>query len=201
MRVKIFIDFWNFQLGWNEYHAKLGATTPVRIPWERTLPKVLLSKLNQQTVYSGTHVYASINPKGASDRKLSSFLHVMNTFEGYQVSVKERKPAKPIKCNNEGCRKEILICPHCSKQLIRTVEKGVDTTIAIELLQFGLDGVYDKAILVSGDEDLVPAVEYVQRKGKEVVHAGWSGGSYPIRQACWSHLLFDKFMTELLPPP
>jgi len=25
MRVKIFIDFWNFQLSWNEYHQRKGA--------------------------------------------------------------------------------------------------------------------------------------------------------------------------------
>jgi hypothetical protein len=200
MKVKIFIDFWNFQLSWNEYHANLGASSPIKIPWDKGLPQVLLSKVGDDCDYVGTHVYASINPKKRTDRGLNSFLQIMNTFEGYQVSVKQRRPAKPVRCNNEGCRKEILSCPHCSKELIRTVEKGVDTTIAIELFQYGLDGVYDKAVLVSGDEDLVPAVEFIQRKGKYIIHAGWSGQSNPIRQACWSHILFDKIMVELLPP-
>ena len=28
MNVKIFIDFWNLQLSWNEYHRKLGSSHP-----------------------------------------------------------------------------------------------------------------------------------------------------------------------------
>jgi uncharacterized LabA/DUF88 family protein len=170
----------------------------VKIPWDKALPQVLLKKVGSDCDYVGTHVYASINPKSSADRRLNSFLQIMNTFEGYQVLVKERKPAKPIKCNNEGCRKEILTCPACSKELIRTVEKGVDTSIAIELFQFALDGVYDKAILITGDEDLVPAIEYIQRRGKYIIHAGWLGQSFAIRKACWSHILFDKIMTDLL---
>lgn len=194
-KVKIFIDFWNFQLAWNDYHAKLGARN-IKIPWEKILPHVLLKKVGNDCSYVGTHVYASINPKKPSDRKLNQFLQIMNTFEGYQVIVKERKPAKPIWCNE--CKKEIKVCPHCSKELIRTVEKGVDTTIAIELFQFALDEVYDKAILISGDEDLVPAIEYIQRKGKYIIHAGWKGQSFAIRKACWSNFLFDDIMAELL---
>lgn len=31
MRVRIFIDFWNFQLSWNEYHQRKGAQEIVRI--------------------------------------------------------------------------------------------------------------------------------------------------------------------------
>ena len=33
MKVKIFVDFWNLQLSWNEYHNKLGNTSRVRIPF------------------------------------------------------------------------------------------------------------------------------------------------------------------------
>jgi len=63
MKVKIFIDFWNLQLSWNEYHSRSGSSTPVRIPWEGTLPQVLLSRVGKDSEYAGTHVYASINPK------------------------------------------------------------------------------------------------------------------------------------------
>jgi hypothetical protein len=45
MKVKIFIDFWNLQLSWNEHHKRYGMTSPVRISWESTLPQVLLSKI------------------------------------------------------------------------------------------------------------------------------------------------------------
>ncbi|MCK4910339.1 MAG: NYN domain-containing protein [Thermodesulfovibrionales bacterium] len=198
MKVKIFVDFWNLQLAWNEYHRGIGATAPVRIPWRDKLPKTLLEKVGNDSEYAGTHVYASINPKSEADRKLNSFLQIMNTFEGYTVIVKKRKPAKTIKCPNDGCRRKIETCPHCSKELIRTVEKGVDTSIAIELFHYALDNVYDKAILLSDDADFVPAVEYIQRRGNQIIHAGFKNKAFEIKKACWSHVDFEDIMPDLL---
>jgi len=200
MKVKIFIDFWNLQLSWNEYHQKIGKTTQVKIPWDTKLPQTLLSRVGGDSVYAGTHVYASINPKSPDDRKLNSFLQIMDMFPGYKVVIKERKPAKPIKCTNDGCRREIVSCPHCGKELIRTVEKGIDTSIAIELFHYALDNVYDKAVLVSGDEDFVPAVEYIQRRGNQIIHAGFKNKAFALKKACWAHIDFEDIMAELLSP-
>jgi len=200
MKVKIFIDFWNLQLSWNEYHDSLGATTRVKIPWEKSLPQVLLNRIGEDSEYAGTHVYASINPKSPMDRRLNSFLQRMDLFPGYKVIVKERKPAKPIKCSNEGCRKEITHCSYCNKELIRTVEKGVDTSIAIELFHFALDNVYDKAILISNDEDFIPAIEYIQRRGNHIIHAGFKNQAFSLKKACWDHINFEDIMSDLLEP-
>jgi uncharacterized LabA/DUF88 family protein len=200
MKVKIFVDFWNLQLAWNEYHIKNGATGTVRIPWETKLPQVLMAKAGNDSIYAGTHVYASINPKSAEDRKLNSFLQIMDTFAGYKVLVKERKPAKPIKCSNDGCRKEITVCPHCGKPIVRTVEKGIDTSIAIELFHYALDNVYEKAILVSDDQDFVPAVEYIQRRGNQIIHAGFKNRAFTLKKACWDHIDFEDIMADLLSP-
>lgn len=200
MKIKIFIDFWNLQLSWNEYHRELGTTATVRIPWETKLPQVLLNKVDSGAEYTGTHVYASINPRSPKDRGLRAFLHTMDMFLGYKVIIKERKPAKPIKCSHEDCRKEILNCPHCSKELIRTVEKGVDTTIAIELFHYALDNVYDKAILISNDADFIPAIEYIQRRGNYIIHVGFKNQAFEIRKACWYHINFEDIMPELLIP-
>lgn len=198
MKVKIFIDFWNLQLSWNDYHYALGATSPVKIPWEKTLAKTLLSKVGDGCEYAGTHVYASINPRSPNDRKLNSFLHSMDLFSGYKVIIKERKPAKKIKCNNEDCRKDIVVCPHCNHELIRTVEKGVDTSIAIELFHYALDNLYDKAVLVSNDEDFVPAIEFIQRRGNHIIHAGFKNQGMIVKRACWDHIDFEDIMTDLL---
>jgi uncharacterized LabA/DUF88 family protein len=200
MKVKIFIDFWNLQLSWNEYHEGLGATERVKIPWERTLPQVLLDKVDKNAIYTGTHVYASIKPKSPHDRKLRNFLQTMDLFPGYKVIVIERKPAKPIKCTNEGCRKEITHCPHCKKELIRTVEKGVDTSIAIELFHFALDNIYDTALLLSNDEDFVPAINYIQRRGNHIIHVSFKNQGFAVKKACWDHVNLEDVMAELLPP-
>ncbi len=58
-RVRIFIDFWNFQLGMNEYDSKY------RVDWEK-LSSVLVTESvrpEKEGKYEGTCVYASINPK------------------------------------------------------------------------------------------------------------------------------------------
>jgi uncharacterized LabA/DUF88 family protein len=200
VKVKIFVDFWNLQLSWNEYQKSLGSPAVVKIPWERTLPQALLKRVGEGVDYAGTHVYASINPHNNNDRKLRSFLENMNLFPGYTVTTKERKPAKPVRCTHESCRKEITVCPYCSRELVRTVEKGVDTTIAIELFHFALEGAYDKAILVSNDEDFVPAIQYIQLRGKYIIHAGFRNQAFVVKRACWDHIDFEDIMPELLAP-
>jgi hypothetical protein len=199
-KVKIFIDFWNFQICWNEYHTSVGTTGRVKIPWGNVLTNALLKKINIPNGYGGTHIYTSINPSNPHDRALKGFLiSGLNILPGYKVDIKERKPAKPIKCNNDGCRQEIVICPHCHKPLIRTVEKGVDTMIATELIQFGIENIYDKAILISGDEDLTPAIDYIQTKGKEIINAGWQNQANKIRQSCFDHIFINDLLPDLLP--
>lgn len=200
MKVIIFIDFWNLQLAWNDYHRRLGATTTVKIPWDKTLPNTILNKMDSKCIYTGTHVYASVNPSSPADRGLRSFLQTMNLFQGYKVAVKERKPAKAVKCTDSACRKEISVCPHCSKKLTRTVEKGVDTSIAIELFHYALENRYDKAVLISNDEDFVPAIEFIQRRGNHIIHAGFKNQGLAVKSACWDHIDFEDIMPELLAP-
>jgi uncharacterized LabA/DUF88 family protein len=52
--------------------------------------------------------------------------------------------------------------------MLRGHQKGVDVRIAIDMLFYGSTDKYDTAILVSGDSDLVPAVEAVKSYGKHV---------------------------------
>lgn len=197
-KIKIFIDFWNVQLSWNDYHHRSGNPRPPRIPWDKILPGVLVQKLGNGCLYQGTHVYASINPRSQADRKLHAFLKIMNTFQGYSVIVKERIPAKPIHCVNPDCRKLIATCPYCNVPLIRTTEKGVDAALLSDLFQLAIDNVYDSAILVSDDGDFVPAVNYIQLRGKYITHAGFRGRGDAIRQTCWDHFYLDDIMGDLL---
>lgn len=98
MRVRIFVDFWNFQLGWNDYHRKKGAPQTVKIPWASKLPAVICAAVGESALYAGTHVYASTNPKNPNDSGLRKFLNVLDGFPGYSVVVKDRKPASKIRC-------------------------------------------------------------------------------------------------------
>jgi uncharacterized LabA/DUF88 family protein len=53
-------------------------------------------------------------------------------------------------------------------------EKGVDVHIAVDLLLGACDDLYDTAILVSSDTDLIPAVHGVRKKGKKVEYIGFA---------------------------
>jgi uncharacterized LabA/DUF88 family protein len=53
-------------------------------------------------------------------------------------------------------------------------EKGVDVQIAVDLLVGAYEDLYDTAILISSDTDLIPAMEKVKKLGKEVEYIGFS---------------------------
>lgn len=199
LRVKLFVDFWNLQLAWNSYHAGRGATGTVRIPWHPKLYSVITSHVDQTAVYAGTHVYASYDPASAKDLQLKKFLlNTMDAFPGYDVVLKERKALNPARCSHDGCRKPITHCPHCQQELRRTVEKGVDTALVTDLIRYGIDDHYDRAILIAGDADHVPAVEFLGGRMKQVTHVWFRNHASELRNACWDHMLFDDLMAELL---
>ncbi len=81
----------------------------------------------------------------------------------------------------------------------RTVEKGVDTALATELVELAVDTLFDSAILVSADADFVPAVELVQRRtGKRVIHAYFRPKGQDLRNRCWSHPYLKDLMDQLM---
>jgi uncharacterized LabA/DUF88 family protein len=53
-------------------------------------------------------------------------------------------------------------------------EKGVDVKIAIDIVIDAIENKYDTAIIISSDTDLIPAIKYVQSKGKNVEYIGFS---------------------------
>ncbi len=53
-------------------------------------------------------------------------------------------------------------------------EKGVDVQIAVDLLVGAYEDLYDRAVLVSSDSDLIPALTKVRAKGKKVEYVGFS---------------------------
>jgi uncharacterized LabA/DUF88 family protein len=51
------------------------------------------------------------------------------------------------------------------------VEKGVDISLAVDVLEMGFRDGYDTAIIISGDGDFAKAVEVVKHLGKHVENA------------------------------
>lgn len=195
--VKLFIDFWNFQLGWNSTMTpgKTVGQPPIKIAW-KDVPNVLIAELpaifgpSNPMIYKGTRIYASVNPSaGGKDEPLKKFLHnVLGQMTGFQVDVKDRHP------KNEQC-------PECKKTIHRNIEKGVDTSIVSDLFEGAINNSYDVAILVSNDSDFVPAIKTIQdRLNKQVIHVGFRSTGHYVRTACWSHVLLDGICSKLRDP-
>ena len=53
-------------------------------------------------------------------------------------------------------------------------EKGVDVKLAVDLLVGAYDDLYDSAILISSDTDLIPAIQKVKHLGKHVEYIGFA---------------------------
>lgn len=54
-------------------------------------------------------------------------------------------------------------CPKCKKAYTTFEEKETDVNIAIKLFQTAIADLYDTALIVSGDSDLIPALEAVKQ--------------------------------------
>ena len=96
-RTRLFVDFWNFQIGWNDCHHRLGSAELVPIPWKDVLPTVLIAEASKghPAKFAGAHVYASVDPNNPKDKKLNMWLHhTLASFTGYSITVKERKARK-----------------------------------------------------------------------------------------------------------
>jgi hypothetical protein len=100
--VKLFIDFWNFQLGWNDnmMPGRRQSAQPqplVKISW-KDVPGVLIGELpailgaGSAYAYKGARIYASVNPApGGRDEGLKKFLNnVLGQMTGFQGAVGPR---------------------------------------------------------------------------------------------------------------
>lgn len=58
----------------------------------------------------------------------------------------------------------------------RIREKGVDVKLSVDLVIGAADNLYDTAIVVSSDTDLIPAIKYARQwKKKKVEYVGFAG--------------------------
>ena len=115
---------------------------------------------------------------------------------GYSIDVKKRKLKANVKCRE--CKEELTTCPHCEMPLRQTSEKGIDAAIITDLLTMAIDDNYDVAVLVSGDADYAPAVQYIQKTtDKQVVQAFFKAHGDQLRTACWNHLFFEDLFPKM----
>ena len=194
-RIRLFVDYWNLQLTLNERQSAFSGTDArFEIDWQK-LPAVLAARCAvacglSDYRYEGASVFASYNPRSSKDK---NFKHWITTWldrqPGVQVVLKERQPRGPPRCQH--CHRPITDCPHCGTKLAGTVEKGVDTAIVTDMIRLAWEQAYDVAVLASSDSDLVPAVQFLDMRGRKVVQAGFPPSGSHLATACWAS--FDLF--------
>lgn len=197
-KFRVFVDFWNLQLTFNQRHQKQcdkdGVEYSVlRINWQK-LPQCLVREaarlmgINSYS-YEGTIVFTSYNPKKPEDTKYHKWATTwLDRQPGIQVQCYERRDGGPPKC--PSCHREISVCSFsdCGQPLQRSIEKGVDTAIATDMIRLAWENAYEVAVLATSDADLVPAVEFLDLKGIRVVQAGFPPHGSHLARACWGSM-------------
>jgi hypothetical protein len=197
MRVRIFIDYWNFAIDWQ--HRAGGQ----KIDWTK-VPSVFVEAANTLLARAAlgpltleeTRVYASFEP--GRDGRFRDWLHgFLDRQPGVRVFASERHwKQRPVRCRD--CGAEHSVCPACGKLLGRAGEKTVDARIVTDLMNLAWEGAYDVALLVTSDKDFKPAVEALQDRNLKVVNARWRGLGYDLSNVCWASFEIDPCIPKLV---
>jgi len=195
-RLHVFVDYWNFQLRWNERAGD------ARCNWAH-LPTVLLDKVKTLPVsgeldFQGMRVYASCDPEDENLRRwLENFLERQ---PGTSVVVLERRRRfDHIRCRS--CGYETGTCPSCGQPLVWSAEKGVEAALITDLYELSAADALDVAVLVSSDSDFVFPVAGLQGRGIKVVNAAWRGAGQELARASWATLDLDALIPSLVREP
>jgi uncharacterized LabA/DUF88 family protein len=193
IRVRIFVDFWNFSL------CLRRQDDAFRVDWKPVAPTLLAEtgKLLGMTVsFEAMHVYGSYDPGKPADVKLRNwFTNVLDRMPGTHVELFERqKKRNHPKCPH--CQWEAKTCDECDGDMRGTEEKGVDTHIVKDMISLAWEGAYDVAVLVSNDRDYVPVAEFLQGKGIKVIHAAFPNMGNQLSQRCWGNIDVTKMMDQ-----
>lgn len=204
-KVRVFIDFWNFALKWKTA-TKLFPQE--NLDWAR-LPDAILGGLdaiphmrNTPKELRGVKVYASTVPTDYyDDPAISSWkAEDRKRLEKWLSYDLDQKTSYTVDITLQSER--AIHCPNCHEDTSYYTEQGVDTKIAIDLVSFASRDLYDIAVLVTDDHDLVPATQCVQEAiDKQVIHLGFrrkkDEKKSPVQLEAWGHLFIDDMMSTI----
>lgn len=77
-----------------------------------------------------------------------------------------------------------------------TEEKGIDTRLATDLVSLAWQDAFDVAVLISSDQDFVPAAELLQAKGLKVIHAAVPPSGWHLKQKCWGSIDLTQHVND-----
>lgn len=167
MRVALFFDG-------NNFYRSMDAFDPtVELDYDQLAAWVVDAVAGPQAQFAGAYYYTGFSESSGLDR----FLRGLEMRTGFFV---RREPIVD----------RAMSCPHCDGEVLYRIEKRVDTRLVAEMIQLAAVGAFDRAVIFSGDEDLVPAVDAVQALGRQVYVASWAGRalSHALRVHAFGHV-------------
>src|SRR5918911_1555826 len=169
MKICIFFDGQNF------YRSLLRYDETLRVDYDRLAAWITNQVGGGGAMFGGAYYYVGVS--AGAPPLVEAFLKGLELRPGYFV---KREP----RVRRTGR------CSVCGGEYEYTTEKRVDTRLVANLIHYAANGAYDAAVLVSGDDDFVPAVEAVNALGKQVWVATWSAEelSTDLRVRCFGHL-------------
>jgi hypothetical protein len=169
MKICIFFDGQNFYRSLQRYDESL------RVDYDRLAAWITQAVGGPAAMFGGAYYYVGVSSD--APQVVEGFLKGLELRPGYFVK-RDRRVRRSVRC------------PACGIDTEYTTEKRVDTRLVADLIQYAANGAYDAAVLVSGDDDFVPAVEAVNAIGKQVWVATWSAEelSTDLRVRCFGHV-------------
>ncbi len=194
-RARIFVDFWNLQLSIVEHRG-----SDYRLDWTKLSPLLIAQATALLRVpalqFDGTNVYLSYDPNTDNGRRLHNWaISVLDRFPGIRVIAQDRKAKSPPTCPN--CHREVDTCCHCGGQMVRTVEKGIDTAIVTDMISLAWEDAWDVAILVSSDRDFIPVVDFLTTKGRRVINVHFPPQGMHLARTCWASIDLRPHLIDL----
>jgi len=170
MRVTFYID------GLNVYHALTSERRLHRYKWLNYAALARCYLMGRETL-AGVKIYTALATWDQSKvRRHRDFLAVQEHFGAEVVLGRFKKRSRH--------------CRECGREFETFEEKQTDVNIAVDLMRDAYLDRYDKAVLISGDTDIVPAIRatqdlFLDKKIGVVCPVGRS--SKELKQVCDFH--------------
>jgi uncharacterized LabA/DUF88 family protein len=204
LRVVVFLDYWNFQIGWNHraplnHQGKRAACDFLSLPQEAVAlgEGALGAQARAPLRLVQTRIYASHDPDNPKDLQNREWMtRILGQREGFSIRNTPRfARSEPTRCRE--CSHEVASCPRCKRPYKRAAEKTVDAAIIVDLLSMAWDNLYDVALLISSDHDFLPAIDTLHHHNMRVINGRWSDQGTRLADSCDASIRLDALVPIL----
>lgn len=142
IRVSFFVD------GFNVYHSIAEYKATRHLKWF-DLSRFCNSTLSARESLKELVFFTSFYPGDEDKKKRHQLYNRALELTGVRVVLGEFK-------------RRDRYCKNCGQTYVGYEEKRTDVNIAVEMFRGAVNDMFDKAVLISGDSDLIPAIQAVR---------------------------------------